>query len=199
MRIKFTLPGKPRGKARPLVSARIAGYGEKARAIANVRAQPDDEIAEAEIARLYRVAALAEIKAMGLGRGARIITAGPVRLDLLAVIPYGPTTFPRAVQRAAEGCRLWHIGRPDLDNIEKLVCDALNKIAWRDDGQVAIVSKAKRYGSPGRIEVVISWIAQAADEKTPGQLALEKKVAREGWDAVLAGEDEIALRRRRGR
>lgn len=33
--------------------------------------------------------------------------------------------------------RYWRLGRPDLDNLEKAVMDALNKLAWRDDAQVA--------------------------------------------------------------
>lgn len=184
MRVHFTIAGRPRGKARARASARIVGRGDAQRAAVQMHVDEDTAAAEHEIARLYRVAALAQ-----LGRDRRAITAGPVRIDLLAVFPYGDTTFPRAVQRAAEECRLLHISAPDLDNIEKLVKDALNKTAWRDDGQVAQVTKTKRYGRPGRVEVTVTHIAQREDEKTPGQRVLEKRVAREGWDAVLAQED----------
>lgn len=46
--------------------------------------------------------------------------------------------------------------RPDIDNLEKAVLDALNGVAWRDDTQVACVAKEKSYGTEGRTTVRIS-------------------------------------------
>jgi len=37
------------------------------------------------------------------------------------------------------------IGRPDIDNLVKLVLDALNKIAWDDDAQVVDIAARKLY------------------------------------------------------
>lgn len=39
----------------------------------------------------------------------------------------------------------WHTNKPDADNLEKLVKDGLNKIAWADDAQVAVVRKQKTW------------------------------------------------------
>lgn len=40
--------------------------------------------------------------------------------------------------------RTWKDTKPDIDNLEKAVLDALNGIAWMDDGQVAaVVEKTK--------------------------------------------------------
>ena len=39
--------------------------------------------------------------------------------------------------------RLWKSTRPDWDNLAKSVCDALNGIAYRDDGQVVEIYLAK--------------------------------------------------------
>lgn len=36
-----------------------------------------------------------------------------------------------------------HAQRPDLDNLVKLVLDALNGVAWADDGQVSHVIASK--------------------------------------------------------
>lgn len=174
MRVCFTIPGTPGTKDRPRATARIVGEGSDARAISTVYSDPAMERAEAEIARLWRIAA----------RGHATIS-GPIRLKIVAVFET-PPSWPRATQRAAAEARVWHVGRPDLDNIEKLVLDSLNKLAWADDGQVAIVEKAKRYGSPARVEVTVSAVPQQDDEVTPGQRALEKRVATEGWDQVLA-------------
>jgi Holliday junction resolvase RusA-like endonuclease len=37
-------------------------------------------------------------------------------------------------------------GKPDLDNIAKLYCDALNGIVWKDDAQIVNMQLTKRYG-----------------------------------------------------
>jgi len=49
--------------------------------------------------------------------------------------------------------------RPDIDNYIKLVTDALNGLAYRDDGQIAIIHAEKWYCGGGdfpRIDIVIS-------------------------------------------
>lgn len=40
---------------------------------------------------------------------------------------------------------IWHTSKPDGDNLEKFVLDALNGIYWRDDSQVCLMEKMKRY------------------------------------------------------
>lgn len=48
--------------------------------------------------------------------------------------------------------------KPDIDNIAKIVLDALNGVAWEDDAQVVslTVSKLKRIRSPERLSVIIT-------------------------------------------
>lgn len=48
--------------------------------------------------------------------------------------------------------------RPDLDNYIKII-DAFNGILWDDDSQVVQLTARKQYGSPARIEVVITEVA----------------------------------------
>jgi Holliday junction resolvase RusA-like endonuclease len=40
---------------------------------------------------------------------------------------------------------LCHVQKPDLDNLAKAVCDALNEIAWVDDSQVSRMILEKRW------------------------------------------------------
>lgn len=40
----------------------------------------------------------------------------------------------------------WITGRPDFDNTLKLIADALNKVAYDDDAQIADGHHMKRYG-----------------------------------------------------
>lgn len=46
--------------------------------------------------------------------------------------------------------------RADLDNYAKLVCDALNEIAWKDDSQIVDLYLMKRWGQTGKITVNVS-------------------------------------------
>jgi Holliday junction resolvase RusA-like endonuclease len=46
--------------------------------------------------------------------------------------------------------------KPDIDNLEKAVLDALNRVAWHDDTQVACVVKEKSYGTEGRTTVRVT-------------------------------------------
>jgi Holliday junction resolvase RusA-like endonuclease len=46
--------------------------------------------------------------------------------------------------------------RPDIDNLEKAVLDALKGVAWKDDTQVARVVKEKTWGTEGRTTVRVS-------------------------------------------
>ena len=45
--------------------------------------------------------------------------------------------------------------KPDLDNIAKGICDALNGIAWKDDKQITDLYVGKRYDENPRVEVDI--------------------------------------------
>jgi len=174
MRVSFTIDGKPKGKDRPRSSARVYHGEDGPKAMVNVHSDPKMVAAEHEIARLYKIAA----------RGHQTQT-GPIRLRILAVFPI-PTSWPRALQRRAREEPIWYLSDPDIDQIEKLICDALNKIAYADDGQIAVVEKMSRYGDRPRTEVTIEALAQPEGTVTPGQRRLEKEVAERGWDAVLA-------------
>ena len=47
------------------------------------------------------------------------------------------------------------IKRPDADNIAKIVLDALNGIAYKDDSQIVDLSVPKRYSDKPRVEIFI--------------------------------------------
>lgn len=47
--------------------------------------------------------------------------------------------------------------RPDVDNVLKLVLDALQPHCFADDALCREAATAKRYGSENRIDVTISW------------------------------------------
>lgn len=57
-----------------------------------------------------------------------------------------------------------HIGKPDLDNLQKAVKDALNGIAWIDDSQVNDVAATKQYAptQPGVVVTIFDETKEAS-------------------------------------
>jgi Holliday junction resolvase RusA-like endonuclease len=54
--------------------------------------------------------------------------------------------------------RIYPVIRPDIDNYQKLVFDALNGYLIPDDSQIIKVEAAKYYGSPPRIDIEIQEV-----------------------------------------
>jgi len=48
--------------------------------------------------------------------------------------------------------------KPDADNVEKLLCDALNEIAFKDDAQVSLVLKRKIWADEGSTDVMMGQV-----------------------------------------
>lgn len=69
----------------------------------------------------------------------------PVKVSILAfyAIPASETKKRKALMRNNE---ISPTVKPDWDNIDKIVCDALNGLAWKDDAQVVEAYVEKRYG-----------------------------------------------------
>jgi len=78
---------------------------------------------------------------------------GPVRLDIVAV--FCPAASWSKKRRAA-AMGGWHTQKPDRDNIEKAIKDALNGIAFLDDAQVANGSCQKIWGERAEARVTVT-------------------------------------------
>lgn len=78
---------------------------------------------------------------------------GPILLQFTAVFEL-PKSATLAQRSAAAAGTLYHTSKPDKDNIEKLLCDALNGVAWVDDAQLQ-GGGIKRYGFPARLDVTL--------------------------------------------
>lgn len=86
----------------------------------------------------------------------------------VAITTYRPLPKGRPARVEAEADTF----RPDVDNVAKLVCDALNGLAWADDAQVTYlqVTKMGRRRGHGELTLVHVWPApgddgeEAADE-----------------------------------
>ena len=75
---------------------------------------------------------------------AQIAFSGPLRLTLVIVMGI-PRSWPRWKRELAERGLLHPTGKPDADNVEKAIKDALNGIVWHDDSQVVECDKIQMY------------------------------------------------------
>ena len=132
--ITFVVPGAARGKQR----ARTVRNGS------HTYTPKETLLAENQIAWYCREA----MKAHGATK-----LEGPVMLEFRALY-----NCPSSWSKKKKAEAYWKTTKPDLDNIEKLLKDALNGVAWVDDAQIAKVAKLKRYiedGEEARIVVTI--------------------------------------------
>ncbi len=64
-------------------------------------------------------------------------------------------TFYRLRPRSTRKKITKPITKPDIDNIYKLLADALNRYTYRDDAQITTIIIKKRFGDPPRIELLL--------------------------------------------
>jgi Holliday junction resolvase RusA-like endonuclease len=48
-------------------------------------------------------------------------------------------------------------GKPDWDNLAKIISDALNGLAWHDDAQITDARVIKRFADREGVDVLIEW------------------------------------------
>lgn len=127
MTITLTIPGKPFAKQRPRFSR------------AQMRAfTPKETVAFERV--VQQIAALKFDQPM----------EGPVKITVLATFGV-PKSWSK--KKTEEHINRPHTQRPDLDNVVKAIKDALNRIAYADDGQVAQVVASKVWGPEGQTVV----------------------------------------------
>ena len=82
------------------------------------------------------------------------IAIGDIEVKIMAYFKIPASASKAAKTRMLED-RLRPTKKPDVDNIIKIVLDALNNTAWHDDAQVTDVICEKHYGIIPRVEVTI--------------------------------------------
>ncbi len=127
--IKFHIPGKPQGKGRArsflMRNGKIGHH------------TPDKTRSYEGMIRTLGMQAVGGTKP----------TEQPIALTLTIVMPI-PSSWPAWKRELAEAGRLLPTTKPDSDNVEKAVKDALNGVCWRDDAQVVSGDKNKFFESP---------------------------------------------------
>ena len=117
--IELKIPGNPMGKQRPEVTRR------------GTFTPPKTANYENFVKELYVINKYPKLE-------------GYIRLDALAYYPIPKTTSKIKREKMLKGILLPD-KKPDLDNILKAICDALNKIAYDDDKQIVNINIRKYY------------------------------------------------------
>jgi Holliday junction resolvase RusA-like endonuclease len=129
--LTFTVPGLPQGKGR-------ARFG-------NGRTYTPAKTVAYE-----GLIALAGQQAMD----GRLLVEKPIYLMVDAFFPI-PKSWPAARKQKAATSLVWHVAKPDGDNIMKAVGDGLNGIVWKDDSQIAFAKITKQYAEVPRLNIIV--------------------------------------------
>lgn len=131
----FTVPGPPQGKARPRVVRAKSGT--------SLTYTPDKTVAYEELVRIrYKAAA----------QGFRFPDDAQVVVQITARYPI-PVSKSKKTRAAMRSGQIKPAKKPDCDNIVKIICDALNGFAYKDDAQVVLAQIAKEYADEPRTDV----------------------------------------------
>ena len=135
-KVKFIILGEPNGKGRPKFDTR----GPYVRAVTPKKTADYEALVKMEYQAQCDGFMFSRDAALGM-----LVTA------------YKP--IPKSTSKKKRVLMLGDIIRPtkkpDWDNVGKIVCDALNKIAFCDDTQIVDGRVIKRYAEQPRVEVEI--------------------------------------------
>ena len=138
MKIEVTVPGTPVAKSRP----RFASRGRFMQAYT-----PEKTINYETLVKLSYP-------------GGKLTGAIKATIGLYFPIPKSTS------KKKAEGMRdlkIFHAKKPDADNCIKSILDALNNIAFDDDGQVAYIKAWKLYSDNPRAEIILEELEETND------------------------------------
>ncbi|MCM1233842.1 MAG: RusA family crossover junction endodeoxyribonuclease [Ruminococcus flavefaciens] len=89
----------------------------------------------------------------------------PIKITIQAIYQI-PKSFSRKRTAAALDGQIRPQVKPDIDNVVKVVCDALNKVAYKDDTQVVEIAAYKRYGAEPMLQIDIDEVQASCDNDT---------------------------------
>jgi Holliday junction resolvase RusA-like endonuclease len=142
--IHFVVPGEPQGKGR----ARVYRNHNVTRAVT-----PEKTVLYENLILMCYIAARnkAGVQPPPLPSGVPVV----LKLEAVYGIPKSTTKGKRGQMESGD---LLPIKKPDLDNIVKCFCDALNGHAYADDVQICCLQATKRYTMPDEAAHVAAWV-----------------------------------------
>lgn len=136
--VTFHVPGKPRGKAR----ARTVRNQNLNRTVSY---KPEKDL-------LYEN--LIKEQFLNQAGGFYIERGKPVTLRIVARFLPPKSTSKKKQKQMLDG-EILPLKKPDMDNIVKVVADALNGVAYNDDTQIVLVSAKKAYSAIEGLDVTV--------------------------------------------
>jgi len=82
---------------------------------------------------------------------------GAVSMDIYAYLTIPKSTSKKRKALMITG-KIFHIVKPDEDNLKKNIYDALEKLAYNNDSHIVRSRFAKMYSETPRVEIIISEI-----------------------------------------
>ncbi|HEV2674118.1 MAG TPA: RusA family crossover junction endodeoxyribonuclease [Aliidongia sp.] len=136
--IVITLDGVPCGKGRPRFSRKTGGCFTPAK----TRNYESD------------LKVMAQIAMVGKNP-----LEGALQISIYAAFPV-PASWSQKKRAAALAGEIRPAGKPDYDNVAKIVGDALNQIVWRDDSQIVSAAVHKHYSEKPTLKLAV-WGASS--------------------------------------
>jgi len=131
---EFTIPGKPFGKQRP----KFASRGKFVKAYT-----PTETVNYENL-----------VKYAWMEAGGVRLADGPIEITIWAHYEV-PQSYTKKKKDLALGGFI-HPGKPDIDNICKIITDAMNGCAYKDDAQITKATIFKCYGPVAQVKVVMA-------------------------------------------
>ena len=85
------------------------------------------------------------------------ILEGPLEAQIAAYFPI-PKSSSKSLKKKMILNQYKHTNKPDIDNVQKAILDALNGVAYSDDSQIIKITGQKFYSSTPRIELKLKEI-----------------------------------------
>lgn len=136
--VSFHVPGNPQGKAR-------------ARTFYNPNIGKHQSITP-DNTTLYEN--LVKTMYIQEAQGCRFEKETPLTLRIIARYAPAKSTSKKKMQQMLDG-EIFPLKKPDMDNIVKVIADALNSVAYQDDSQIVLVKAKKVYSAVEGVDVTI--------------------------------------------
>ena len=134
--IQFAVMGEPQGKGRPKFTKKGHTY------------TPEKTAA-------YEKAAALAYKRRYYGESFEKGVPLEMRIRAYCKVPQSASKAKKADMLSG---RIRPTKTPDADNIAKIICDALNGVAYHDDAQIVRIAVEKYYSAAGYVEVALKEV-----------------------------------------
>lgn len=133
--MEFEVIGAPVGKRRPKFST-IHGYAQAIK--------PKEDVYYENLVKL----------SFQQAKGNYDLFNKAIKMKIEAYFAIPKSFSKKRYSETLEG-KILPLTKPDADNIAKIICDALNEVAYKDDTQIAELTIIKKYAGEPKVKVTL--------------------------------------------